>query len=234
MHITRRLALLLAIGGVHAAVNEPCVGSGGAPGVCVSSASCTSTGGKSISGACPSDPADIKCCTKTACSGGNCRWQSDCAGSSISNQCPGPGAFKCCQSAANGFGGYSTPSFPAVGACQQVSVDGSKRIVAAFPGRVHQVFCTRDCACGSGSDHCCGKASDIMCSDGGGVPTNSGQEIAEWVMNHRSDLNVKYVIWGQRIWESGSAVKPWANWKAMEDRGDITANHWQAIHPSNQ
>lgn len=46
-------------------------------------------------------------------------------------------------------------------------------------------------------------------------------------MNNRATLDLKYVIWGQRIWETGiHAVKPWAEWKPMEDRGDITANHW--------
>jgi hypothetical protein len=190
MQLSNLLSLILAITAAQAALNEPCVGSSGAPGkppptenrfhsspqltlptpgVCVKSADCKAAGGTSISGACPSDPADVKCCSKPTCGKGNCRWTSDCPGESVAGQCPGPSSFKCCQSSANGFGGYKVPSFPAVGACKQVSVDGSKRIVAAFPGRVHQVYCTRDCKCGSGSDHCCGKASDIMCSDNGGV-----------------------------------------------------------------
>jgi len=60
--------------------------------------------------------------------------------------------------------------------------------------------------------------------------TTSGKEIAEWVMNHASSLNLKYVIWGQRIWQpSQDSVKSWSSWKEMEDRGDITANHWYAI-----
>jgi hypothetical protein len=122
-----------------------------------------------MSGACPSDPSDVKCCTKPVCPKGNCRWSSDCAGTSISGECPGPSSFKCCQSPSNGFGGYKTPDFPPIGACKSVAVNGAKRIVAAWPGRVHVIYCTRDCACGSGSDHCCGKASDLMCSDDGGV-----------------------------------------------------------------
>jgi len=28
----------------------------------------------------------------------------------------------------------------------------------------------------------------------------SGREIAEWVMNNRGTLKLKYVIWGQKIW----------------------------------
>ncbi|KAF2251618.1 hypothetical protein BU26DRAFT_602161 [Trematosphaeria pertusa] len=226
---------LLALKGVKAAVDEPCYGANGVAGVCLSSSACSASGGTSISGACPADPADVKCCSKPSCgsSPGNCRWSSDCAGSSLSNLCPGPGGFKCCQSSAQGFGGYAAPAIPAVGSCTQTAVDGAKKIVAAFPGRVRQVYCIRDCACGSGSDHCCGKATDMMCSDAGGTPTISGREIAEWVMNNRGSLNLKYVIWGQRIWNpSQDGVKAWTSWRAMEDRGDVTQNHWDHVHVS--
>ncbi|KAK4033592.1 peptidase M24, structural domain-containing protein [Parachaetomium inaequale] len=186
-----------------AAVNEPCVGYGGRAGVCISSSDCTSAGGVTVSGACPADSADIKCCTKASCantSAGNCRWASDCAGRSVANQCPGPAQMKCCSSGATGLGGYAAPAVPPVGACKTVAVNGAKKVVAAFPGRVRQVYCTRDCACPGTSDHCCGKAIDFMCSDSGGVPTISGRQIAEWAMNNRGTLNLKYVIWGQRIW----------------------------------
>jgi hypothetical protein len=45
-------------------------------------------------------------------------------------------------------------------------------------------------------------------------------------MNNRGSLNLKYVIWGQRIWTPGDSVAPWAEWEPMEDRGDVTQNHW--------
>ncbi|KAJ9656580.1 hypothetical protein H2201_008492 [Coniosporium apollinis] len=226
------LSVLLAATAVRAAVNEPCYGAGGAPGVCISTSTCSSAGGTSIVGACPRDADNIRCCTKPNCPAApdNCRWTSDCAGSSVSNLCPGPADFQCCQSSANGYGGYARPSIPPVGACRQVAVNGARRIVDAFPGRVRQVFCIRDCACGSGSDHCCGKATDMMCSDRGGQATTSGREIAEWVMNNRAALNLKYVIWGQRIWSPSDGVRPWTSWDDMEDRGDITQNHWQVIN----
>jgi len=97
----------------------------GYSGVCVTTADCSSAGGITISGACPSDPDNVKCCSKASCtngSTGNCRWSSDCAGTTAANQCPGPSGFKCCSSTATGFGGYSTPAYPAVGACQAVAV----------------------------------------------------------------------------------------------------------------
>lgn len=141
-------------------------------GVCISSSSCAAAGGTTINGACPWDAADIKCCTKASCpngSAGNCRWKSDCAGTTVAGLCPGPAQMQCCSSSAQGFGGYSAPKIPAVGACKSVAVEGAKKVVAAFPGRVREIFCTRNCACPGTSDHCCGKAIDFMCSDAGGV-----------------------------------------------------------------
>ncbi|KAK5655231.1 hypothetical protein OQA88_5798 [Cercophora sp. LCS_1] len=224
---------------ILAAVNEPCVGSGGVAGVCISTSACSAAGGSSITGFCPSDPAGIRCCFKKSCSNGssgNCRWQSDCAGSSVSNQCPGPSQMKCCSSAATGFGGYSAPKIPAVasGGCTKVAVDGAKAVVDNFPGRVREIGCKRTCACTSTpeSDHCCGKAIDFMCSDGGGVPTMSGRSIAQWIMNKADDLKVKYIIWGQKIWYATQATKPWVDWNDMEDRGSITTNHWDHVHVS--
>ena len=141
-------------------------------GVCVTTAACSASGGTTITGGCPADPSDVKCCSKTSCTNGasgNCRWTSDCAGTTVANQCPGPSAMKCCSSSATGFGGYSAPAIPSVGACKAVAVSGANAVVAAWPGRVRQIYCTRDCACPGTSDHCCGKAIDFMCSDAGGV-----------------------------------------------------------------
>ncbi|KAJ4299631.1 hypothetical protein N0V90_004877 [Kalmusia sp. IMI 367209] len=81
----------------RSSVNGPCTGAGGAPGVCISTSSCQSGGGSFISNACPGTPDNIKCCVKTTCAtGGNCRWNSQCSGSTQSGLCPGPSNFKCC------------------------------------------------------------------------------------------------------------------------------------------
>jgi len=282
-----------------AALNEPCYGPNGLSGVCVSTSACSKAGGTTIPGACPADAASVRCCSKPKCGdasfpGGNCRWQSDCAGATSPRAfCPGPAQFKCCASPAGGFGGYpAAPKIPAVGACKKNAVEGARKIVAAFPGRVREVFCTRDCKCPGTSDHCCGLATDMMCADGGGVSlhplalfcltlpcctclclpytnefsppahlllltlllvcktkgqqyrteyansvpcpppeqvaTLSGKEIAEWVMKNRAALKLKYVIWGQKIWSptTDGAEKSWDKWRTMEDRGDLTQNHW--------
>lgn len=96
--------LLLATSTTLATVNGPCT-INSTPGVCISTASCSGAGGSFKSGFCPNDPTDIKCCVKPSCgSGGNCRFTSQCSGSSKSGLCPGPADFKCCL-AGNGGGG---------------------------------------------------------------------------------------------------------------------------------
>ncbi|RYP14491.1 hypothetical protein DL765_006327 [Monosporascus sp. GIB2] len=230
------VSVALVVSQALAAVNEPCIGQNGAAGVCLSTSSCSSEGGTSITGACPWDPAGIRCCTKPSCSNGsngNCRWRSDCAGSVAANQCPGPSAFRCCSSKATGFGGYAAPRIPSVGSCKANAVAGARAVVRAFPGRVREIGCFRaNCDC-SDSDHCCGNAIDFMCSDAGGAATMSGREIAEWVMNRASDQKVKYIIWGQKIWTRGrDSAKPWTRWRTMDDRNSITRNHWDHVHVS--
>ncbi|KFA67357.1 hypothetical protein S40285_07024 [Stachybotrys chlorohalonatus IBT 40285] len=218
-----------------AAVDEPCYGPNGLHGVCISTTECSAGGGTSITGACPADPAGIRCCSRASCgSGGNCRWNSDCAGTSSTGLCPGPSQFRCCSSSAQGWGGYAAPRIPAVGACRQVSVNGARAIVAAFPGAVREIGCIRDCACPGSSDHCCGLATDMMIADGGGQATLSGQRMAEWVMRNRASLNLRYVIWGQKIWSptTDGAERPWTQWRTQEDRGDLTQNHWDHVHVS--
>lgn len=59
-----------------------------------------------------------------------------------------------------------------------------------------------------------------------------GNEIAEWVKDNRDELSLRYVIWGDRIWNTEvSEDTPdltWSNWRPVDD-GDnvgITENHW--------
>jgi len=74
---------------------------------------------------------------------------------------------------------------------------------------------------------------DLMCSRAGGVKTEAGRPIAEWVAQNHASLKLKYVIWGQKIWQpSIDKYKPWTQWKQMENRGSITANHWDHVHVS--
>lgn len=246
-------------------VNGPCKGKGGAPGVCLKISDCDGPGEDFIHNACPGTPDDVKCCSKTSCgTEGNCRWSKDCSTPTVSGLCPGPADFKCCVPSGSspsptptptGGGGsegdtdagtqnkpYDRPSIPETN-CKQVSQDGGKAIVDAHPGAVREVGCHRDCACGSDpSDHCCGMAVDIMCSDKTGTRTALGRPIAEWVVRNHARLNVKYVIWGQRIWESDEhEVTPWGDeWgvdpeSLPDEKGSPDwnrLNHWDHVHVS--
>ncbi|SFO99651.1 LysM domain-containing protein [Geodermatophilus dictyosporus] len=52
-----------------------------------------------------------------------------------------------------------------------------------------------------------------------------GDAIAQYHVDHWEELGVSYVIWEQRILTS-----PTGTWKAMEDRGGVTANHFDHVH----
>ncbi|MGD9531917.1 hypothetical protein [Pseudonocardia sp.] len=72
---------------------------------------------------------------------------------------------------------------------------------------------------GGPSDHPGGLAIDFM------VNRATGDQLAECALANMKALGVKYVIWRQRI-NHGSG------WKAMEDRGGVTANHFDHVHVS--
>lgn len=71
------------------------------------------------------------------------------------------------------------------------------------------------------SDHPLGLAIDFMVYGDKG----KGDQLAAYVIANAQRLSVKYVIWYQRIWQNGS-------WKAMADRGGVTANHRDHVHVS--
>jgi hypothetical protein len=84
---------------------------------------------------------------------------------------------------------------------------------------------------GDPQDHGSGTACDFMESTGGTMPTadrqQHGDQVAAWVIANASRLGVKYVIWRQRIYDMRSP-----GWDPMEDRGSITANHYDHVHVS--
>lgn len=47
-------------------------------------------------------------------------------------------------------------------------------------------------------------------------------------MTNRKTLNLKYVIWGQKIWTASvdKSDKKWEKWRTMDDRNSLTQNHW--------
>lgn len=69
------------------------------------------------------------------------------------------------------------------------------------------------------SDHPGGLALDFM------VDRATGDRLAECALRNKSSLGITYVIWKQRI-NHGDG------WVAMEDRGGVTANHFDHVHVS--
>ncbi|GAB3441299.1 hypothetical protein GCM10027570_07400 [Streptomonospora sediminis] len=103
-------------------------------------------------------------------------------------------------------------------------------IVSEF-GAPYPVGCLRP---GDPGEHGSGRACDFMMSAGGAAPSAAnqqlGQQIAEYAQANADRLGVMYIIWEQRIWHSAS---PGAGWEMMEDRGSITANHYDHVHVSS-
>jgi hypothetical protein len=100
------LSLLITLPFVFSATNGQCSGRNG---ICVSTATCKSYGGTSYAGYCPYDPADIKCCDNIKCNAsggsGDCKFTSQCGGTTYSGLCPGGSDFKCCVGGGGGSSG---------------------------------------------------------------------------------------------------------------------------------
>lgn len=76
---------------------------------------------------------------------------------------------------------------------------------------------------GDTQDHGAGLAVDFM------VPVGSqvGDDIANYSINSMAENDISYVIWEQQIYGDWNQ-----QWTAMEDRGSITANHYDHVHVS--
>ncbi|MGO3024561.1 MAG: ligand-binding protein SH3 [Brevibacterium sp.] len=96
------------------------------------------------------------------------------------------------------------------------AVNGYRAVCAKFP----EVKTFGGRRPGTGSDHNTGEAVDIM------ITGSTGDRIADYLIQNQGSLNVKYVIWEQRIWMPGRG------WKGMGDRGGATANHFDHVHVS--
>ncbi len=73
-------------------------------------------------------------------------------------------------------------------------------------------------------EHASGKAIDVMTSD-----VALGNQIADFLRAHAAELNLYDVIWHQHIW---TPVRSSEGWRAMPDRGSVTANHDNHVHVS--
>lgn len=221
-----RLALLVlaCASSALAALNGHCHNNR-VPGTCVTTTDCTAAGGTYQSGNCPNDPTNVRCCTKSRCdASGTCRWTdsgvSGCSGSTKAGLCPGPTAFKCCLAT----GTWPRPSIPSYN-CKAHVIAAGRRALDAFPGETKTVYCYAN----KPGDHGRGLALDMMV----GTYNPAGWRMAEWAMNNHASLRVKYVMWGQRIWNAGfESPKAWEQWRPQGPASGLTANHWDHVHIS--
>ena len=109
------------------------------------------------------------------------------------------------------------------GTCSNgTSVDGQPNVVA-----VHEAVCaafpeiTSYGTYRSDGEHSQGLAIDIMVSGA------RGWEVAEFVRENYSELGVNYVMYSQKIW---SVDRSGEGWRYVEDRGSVTANHYDHVH----
>jgi hypothetical protein len=73
------------------------------------------------------------------------------------------------------------------------------------------------------NEHGTGRALDLMVFR----DTDLGHDLAAYLWTHRLRLDLTHLIWRQRI---RSTVKRPGVWRAMEDRGNGTANHMDHVH----
>lgn len=98
------------------------------------------------------------------------------------------------------------------------AVSVHRAVCAAFP----EVTTYGGVRPGDDGEHGTGQALDIMVSDSG-----TGDQIAEFVRANADALGVSEVLWSQRIW---TVERSSEGWRWMEDRGSVTANHYDHVH----
>ncbi|OJD25868.1 hypothetical protein ACJ73_02755 [Blastomyces percursus] len=222
----------------------------GVPGICMKKSACK---GHATPGAgtpddpwtCPKDPNDVMCCTDKKPPGprpppagkkcnargvrGVCIKKSACKGYATPGAgtpndpwtCPNdPNDVMCCTTRKPPPAPPAPPVTIPENRCKRHVIDAGYRILGANPGKVRSVICYGKRS--NKSEHPLGLALDLMT----GAHSPNGRPLAEWIMRHAGSLKVTYVIWGQKIWESGEKVRSWSSWEQMENRGGVTANHW--------
>lgn len=115
--------------------------------------------------------------------------------------------------------GGMIPHFAYGGVAPHVAFAGDEvvRNVGSMPGGIGGVG-----ARANASDHPTGHALDFMTMTNVGL----GNRVAAYLTAHWNRLQVKYLIWLQRIASSPGA------WRGMADRGSRTANHMDHVHAS--
>ncbi|MBG0818472.1 hypothetical protein [Planomonospora sp. ID82291] len=158
-------------------------------------------------------------------------------GATAASTAPAPGTAGAVDAPASVAGGVTATHAPST------VLGGGSRITPTMRRAIEEVDATfgRFSAIGAwradggmpGSDHPTGKAADFMITSGGKMPSaarlKEGWAIANHLKDNAERLGVKYVIFAQHIWNPSRAGE---GWRLMEDRGGVTANHFDHVHLS--
>jgi hypothetical protein len=120
-------------------------------------------------------------------------------------------------------GGISTAPCPGDSAVESGLTQDAIRVHRALCARYPQISSFGGRRASSGF-HGTGQAVDAMISS-----SSVGWDIANWTRANASKLGVSEVIYYQKIW---TVQRSSEGWRAMEDRGSATANHYDHVHVS--
>lgn len=113
----------------------------------------------------------------------------------------------------------------------QLNANGKRvvdRVLATYP-KITNIYGWRSSSDYS-SDHPNGRAVDIMIpSYKTSASIDYGWAIAKDFQANAKKYNVTYIIYRQQVW---NAAYPTRGWRAMENRGSDTANHYDHVHVS--
>jgi hypothetical protein len=76
------------------------------------------------------------------------------------------------------------------------------------------------------------KALDIMVNMRGSCSAGraTGNRVARYMMNNARKHNVRYIIWKNSYWASGSGTRKLRNWRHGMHSGSCTTRHYDHVH----
>ena len=102
-----------------------------------------------------------------------------------------------------------------------------------FPD-IHRLAGTGERPSNPDSDHPAGRAVDVLFNPSmpAGTHRLDGDRIATWLVEHATELGVKYVIWWEKIWSADRADEGWRPYEHPSGRDDDTSAHRDHLHVS--
>ena len=119
--------------------------------------------------------------------------------------------------------GFSTEACAAASGIESGLTSRTRAVLRAVCAEFPSVTSYGGYRAGGGSYHSSGQAIDVM------VSGEAGWEIARWARANASSLGIIEVLYSQQIW---TAQRSGDGWRGVEDRGSVSANHYDHVHIS--